>query len=800
MPARPIQASFSGGEFAPSVSARVDIAKYSTGAKTLLNFLVHPHGGASNRPGTKYVAAAKYPTKDCRLIAFSFSLSQSYILEVGDLYMRFFTQGGQINISAATAWSGATNYVVGDLASRLGVNYYCILAHINHQPPNATYWYPLTGTIYEIPTPYAEADIRALKYTQSADTLYIAHPSHTPMKLIRHDQTNWTLETHAFVNGPFKATNATATILRSSTAQWIGQTGQLDSASTPMFSSSSIGSLWELDHDLPSVTQSGSFGANGSSSTVIGMGGWRLITHGTWTGKLTVQKSNDNGSNWIEVRVFTSTADFNVNTFGADDNNGNAALYRLTMSGYVSGTCNYDFTIDASTVRGIVQVTSLVSVTNVNIVVIKPVGSVGYTTFWSQGSWGIVTGYPACVTFYQDRLTFANTTAEPQGLWFSKTSNYVDNGISEPLVDDDAIAIQLSSRQMNGINNLVPFNELLALTLSSEWSVGAGSGDPLTPTTISAKVQGFRGSSALDPVVIGNRMIYVQPMGTIVRDMGFEFSSDSFTGDNLSLISNHLFTNHEIVDMTYQQEPDSIVWAVREDGKLLSLTYLKEQQVLAWARHETKGTFEAVASIPNVNFNEVWFVVTRNNVKYIERMVERMVSEEPEDQFFVDCGLTYDGVPATTITGLSHLNGQTVSILADGIEVIGRVVSAGSVTIPVAASIVHVGLPYNCDLETLNPEITTPEGSSQGKKVRAARTIWKFLKSRGGYIGPDFDSLSSLNLEDENPITDKLALYTGDIKKPIGAGWETNGRVCYRQTSPLPVTVLAIIPELQVGG
>ncbi|MBN2453750.1 MAG: hypothetical protein JXB40_05785, partial [Candidatus Omnitrophica bacterium] len=365
-----------------------------------------------------------------------------------------------------------------------------------------------------------------------------------------------------------------------------------------------------------------------------------------------------------------------------------------------------------------------------------------------------------------------------------------------------------------------------------------------------------------------------------VRDMDYDFASDKYTGDPLSLLSNHLFQNHQIIDMAYQAEPDSILWCVREDGMLLSLTYLREQEVVAWAWHDTDGEFESVWSVPGETYDEVWFVVKRGNERFIERMVQRMVSEDPRDQFFVDCGLTFDvpvvitGISSaaeavvtatdhgfsdddlvdisdvegmievndlrfkvsdktdntfklkdpdddtyidsseyetyvsggkvrkaeTTISGLDHLAGQTVVALADGNVVEDLLVNEnGEITLTTAASRVHAGLPYTSDLETLNIELNLATGTTQGRLLRIPSVEFKFLNSRGGWIGPDEDNLDEIIQRIDEALGSPIDLITDSYEQPISGDYKKGGNVFFRQTDPLPVTILSVIPRVCVG-
>lgn len=877
-PFQVLKPSFSGGEFAPSLWARVDLQRYASGCMTLRNFIVHPHGGASNRPGLAYIVKPKYSNKKCRGIGFEFSTEQVYSIEFGEYYCRFYMTGGQIIAPVSTAaWVTATVYYIGDFVKISNVIYRSKTNHTsgagNPTPPgNTTDWE--VSSIYEISTPYKEADLNSLKFTQSADVLYITHNSYYPKTLTRYSHTSWRLEDYVFTDGPFMKENGIATLTIDPSAT----TGSITLASSAaLFNALHVGALFKLTHYIAGQAYNGAFTGIAAGTGLKCGGTWRLITHGTWTGKIKIEKSRDGGSTWITIREFSGVNDNNINTYGTE-NEDEPFLVRASCHAYTSGTINADLTTDAFEQSGIIKITSVTNSTTAAATVVKTLGADTATADWSEGAWSDYRGYPATATFYQDRLEFAATKYQPQDTWSTKTGNYVNFGRSNPLVDSDGISMSLPSRKVNAIRHLVPLSRILAFTSSSEWSIG--SDGAFTPTTARQEFQGSRGCSEVSPLIIGNRVVFVQPKGSIVRDLAYTFASNSFEGDPLSLLSNHLFENHQIIDMAFQAEPDSIVWCVRDDGVLLSMTYMREQEVVAWARHDTDGEFESVWTIPGETYDEVWFVVKRGSDRFIERMVQRMVSTAPKDQFFVDCGISYDAPKTitnitkatqavvtavahgfndgdlvdisdvkgmtevnnlrfkvsdktvdtfklknsddnayinssaytayvsggkvrkaiTTISGLGHLEGRTVVVLADGSVIKGLVVTSGAITLPVAAGIAHIGLPYISDLQTLNIELNLPTGTTQGKLLKVPSVQFMFLNSSGGLIGPDKDNLDELVQRTDEPMGSPENLFTGPYKQTISGSYAEGGRVFFRQADPLPVTILSVVPSVSVGG
>ncbi|CAK0756629.1 E1_FCCH domain-containing protein [Gammaproteobacteria bacterium] len=752
---RVIQPTFAGGEFSPSLYSRVDIQKYPTALRTCRNFIIHAHGGASNRPGTKLVHSIKDPSKKAIIVPFEYSTEQSYVLESGDYYCRFYMDGGLILTGA-----------------------------------------PGSQTPYEITTPYAEADLPDIRHAQSADVLYIVHPDVPPQTLTRLDHDNWTLEAYPITDGPFMPMNVDSAFTLAISA--VSGTGLTATASKDLFTEDHVGALFQVSHDMQGEAVSGTHAAALPASAAIKcFGAWRLFVKGTsFVGSVKLQYSRDGGSTWNEYRSYTNV---DVQASGTEEEF-TSLRYVVTRD---SGSVTVDLNSDPYTREGVVKVTAVAGPRSATVTVLSTLASTAATADWSEGSWSDENGYPSVVAFFQDRLVFARTYAEPQANWETQTGNYTSFARSYPdLLDTDGISVNLPSFKVNGINAMVALGEIIMMTSSAEWAVGPGPDGVFSPTSIQTRCQGYRGSSKVPPVIIGNRVIYVLPSGASLRDLGYDYQSAGYAGDNLSIFSSHLLEGHKVVTMVYQQEPDSIIWLVRDDGILLSLTYLREQEVLAWAHHDTDGQVESICSIPADGYDELWIVVKRGTSRFVERMERRSLSTDPKDQFFVDCGLTYSGEPTKVITGLDHLEGKSVAILADGSVVPQQIVVNGSITLPSEASVVHAGLPYTSDLETLNIELQMQDGTLQGRMVQLSEFTMRLLNSRGGWIGPNSTEKTLVELiqRRNEPMGSPIALFSGDCKKTIPPASNGGGRVFIRQKDPLPITVLGIMPTISVGG
>lgn len=612
--------SFSGGEWDPQILSSTDLAKYKTACKVMRNFFAHVNGNASNRPGLQYICATAQSTtnqstvQNVRIIPFIFNTAQSYVCEFGNGYIRFIKNGALI-------LSG--------------------------------------GNPYSITSPYTSAQVMQLGYTQSADTIFLAHPNAAPQMLQRISDTNWTLTPYPYVFGPWLLDNTntgytlTATQFSVTGSQTIAVGKSVTLAATGAgnapFVSSHIGALWELFQYVPNQTVNN---ASSVPTAAISCGGtWRLITNGTWTGDIWVEKSLDGGSTWLQLNYYNAVSNFNVNTFGTEDMSDNAPPFLVRVNGTIStGTIEITLTCDPYIQTGMIQITSFQSSIQVYGVVKQTVGiNAGATTDWAEGAWSTYRGWPSTCEFSpDDRLCWANTPYQPITSYITKTGNYFNFNVSNPLVDSDSLNINLPSRQLNAINSLIPLRAILALTSGGEWSIESTQGvtAPLTPSTVYQRVHGYEGSTQVRPLTIGIRALFVQALGKVVRDVGYELIYDSFTGANISLFSNHLFYFDNIIDMCYCQNPDSLVHLVMASGKMVTLTYLREQQVVTFAPQDTYGKFMSCCSIADTvnNYNAAYFVVNRANGQFIEYMPKRILTQNIEDQFFVDCGGVYDAL------------------------------------------------------------------------------------------------------------------------------------------------------------
>jgi hypothetical protein len=872
--ASPIQNTFNAGEFSKLLDGRTDIAKYPNACGVMENYHPSVQGPAIRRGGTRFVNEIKTSANRTWLVKFEFNTQQAYVLEFGDGYIRFFTNHGQLLTSGVTGWVTATPYVVGDLRTNGGITYYCTTAHTSAAlfatDLASGYWYAQSGSIYEIPSPYSAADMTntdgtfRLRYVQSGDIIYIAHPLYAPRKLSRFGSTNWTLTALANTGGPFSTINADTTITVYASAAT--GTGITLTASSAIFQAAHVGALFYLgEKDVRSTVQWEAGKAYAINALV----------------------RSDN-KNYQAVNAATSGGVKPIHTSGAVYDGTTGVQWTFLDPGY-----------------GYVQITGFTSSTVVTANVIKrlPANAVlvaNATSYWAMGAWNGVDGYPAHVTFFRERLTFAGTLK----LWFSVSGDYENFSTKDSggnIVADQAINIQVVSKEVNSIQWVDPGNDLLIGTAGGEFVCKELTrNQAFGPGNVTIEAQTQYGSKSMAPRRVGLSVLYVQRGGTKIREMAYDYGPDNYKSTNLTVLAEHVTGLTGVVDSTYQQEPYSLVWYARADGSLIAITFDREQDVVGWHRHPVggSGTVEAVLAIPTPDTirNEVWMIVkrtingaTKRYIEYIE--VEHRLGDDPESAFYVDCGLTYNGqvnatltpgagatvahtlgvvftasiasfvigdigreihyrytttgtdvdgksiiifktakalitaftdtthvtctinaafpslsviaangwrMTATVLSGLSHLEGQTVDVLINGATHPQRTVNGGSITLQSPASYVQVGLQAIARLRTMRFNAGGADGTSQGKTARVNKVAIRVEETLGLKYGARFDNL------DEVPFRNALQqmdnppdLYTGDIVVDWPGDYDTNPWLCIQADQPLPSTIVALMPQVQ---
>lgn len=563
-----------------------------------------------------------------------------------------------------------------------------------------------------------------------------------------------------------------------------GTAGEVTLSSDKPFFSADMKGMWmKISQDIASKSVTAS-GAMTTDPIPVG-NGWKIITHGTWTGQVVIQKST-NGGEWKDFRTYKSNDDNNVSESGTVDEADNVRMRLVTTAGKA------DLTSTAYTKSGIIQIETVNSATSATCLVKKVIGQAGEVDSYSFGAWNEKYGYPRTVGFFQDRLIFAGTKTQPYVLWMSKTGDYNNFSVekaSGTVTDDSAICLSFISRQQAEIKHICPASDLFVLTDSNEWIVSGGS--TVTPSKCTNKAQTFRGCTEVEPVSIGSRLIYVQKRSQTVRDMAYSFETDSYDGMDLTLLAKHLLRGKTIVDAAYMQDPDSRLYFVRSDGEIICLAYINDQKVYAWSHIITKGKYLSVCTVAAEETDEVYTAVERNGKTYIEKMGTDKDSQDPKDYIMTDCSkvLTFDepddAASVDWITG-------TVSVLADGKFFENVEIKEGTVTLPTKVSYMIIGYPYRMTIELPNVEIQAQNGTMQGRYKNVRTVSLRLLHTLGGSIGNGVGRNDAIKYEE---LSDqKIFLYTGDKEITIpNQGVEKNGRVIITSSDPYPFYLAALI-------
>lgn len=518
---------------------------------------------------------------------------------------------------------------------------------------------------------------------------------------------------------------------------------------------------------------------------------WKITTHGTWKGKVTVYHSDDNKT-WQEYRSYKSNNDQNFTESGTVTTPTWMKAVAVTDEDNGRGKLTVDFSRNPYSNDGTAKITEVVSPTEVKVSVITDFANTDKTQVYALSSWNADNGYPKMACFFQDRLVLAATKKEPYSIWMSRTGDYPNFGIEKVdggVTDDSAIKADLITRNGFEILHLVPAKDLVILTTGNEWIIEGSS--VITPAKINPRPQTMRGSNTCPPQHIGNRIVHVQRSGKTVRDLGYQYDADNYNGDDLTLLATHLTEGHKLVSSAYIQEPNSTLYYVRDDGVMLSLAFIKEQNVFAWSHHTTDGKYKKVASIPNGASDVLYVMVERDGKIYIERF-----NPDIEAAVYMDSYVTGSGSSIKA----DHLIGKTVQILAGGTRLQdAQVPENGLVTFGQSFSNITIGLAYETRVKQPGPDIGLKEGTMQARISKINTVVLRIEKSYGGYIGYTFKDKDM----DELRYEDYETLETGDIvqQMPVAdIGSNTKNHICIKHDEPFPFELNAIIREVSIDG
>ena len=930
-----IQSSFNSGEWSPKLFARVDLAKYRSGAALLLNWFVDYRGGASTRPGTKYINQCYKSGTAVRLIPFQASFNIGYVLEFGANYIRFFFQGAPVLETATSITAAASGppevftdtahgYSNGDWIYVAG-NYYIVQGvttntftltdlfgnAINTNP----FSLPVSAQrIYTISSPYAAADLQLLKYAQNVGVLTICHPSYQPYNLTLISATNWTMLPvvigstaptptigSASVSFPVPG-SASATVYYSYVLTTIDGNAQESSPSAnftvgPTYDMRSVAgsiqlswsavpgavayNVYKTDVSYVGVVPTGmTYGYIGS---VTGLSFTDANINPDYTQTPPVSKSPFSGNGISSITVtaagtYTTVPALSISGGSPTISGSASAVLQVQGTPTVgSGGTGYAVGDRVTFSNGVVLVVATLSGSavatwqpanttggsvgsfTVGTVPSNPVTQISTTGLgtgvtanltWGVGLATVVapgsgysstptitpssgaatftavlgaasTGYPSVPGYFQQRLVLAGLSAAPSTFYMSQPGSYFNFNVSQVVAADNAITGTLVSGQLNTIKAMVPQTSgLLMFTDRTSWLINGGSpGSAVSPEALVANPQSFNGISDIQPIIANFDVLYVQAKGSIVRDSVYNIYANVYTGTDISAIASHLFFGFTITSWAWAEEPYKILWSIRNDGTMLNLTFLKEQEFIGWTHSTTQGSFLSVATViepSNVagSIDAVYTVVQRtingNIVKYIERFAERNFPNGVTSAWCVDCGIQYVGAPANSFSGAQFLAGATVTGLADGVVITPFTMPlSGAFQLPdypTTHSTVTLGLAYTCQLQTLPLDVGEP--TIQGKLKAINAVTVRVADTLGLSIGSNFNNqvpMADLIVGNVSttlvgqPSQIVTGLVSGDAFANLDPTFTIPGQYCIQQSQPLPATVLGVIPQFEPG-
>ena len=822
-----LQPSFNAGELSPRLAARVDFSKYPAGLETCVNIIPLAEAGAMRRPGTRHAAEVKSSSVKGRLKPFQFSVVQAYMLELGNGVMRFCRHQGQIavaNTDAAISNGTFTSNITGwDDRSTGGAG-----NQISHDATNGRLTLETSGTASD-DIGWAEQDVT----TTATNTEHVIKFRVIGDPGDKIDFLVGSTSTGAQILSPVEKSVGYHCVAFTPTASPFyiqfrnfgsnaDKNVQIDDVSLIDDSAVEIDTPW-AEADL--------FDVEGPQSADVlylfhdDYPTHKLLRFGHTTWSL-VEVAWQDGP-YLDLNTTSTTLTPGATTGVAVTVTASAITGINDNTGFQTTDVGRLIRIDnpaAAIAWGWGIIVARTSTTVVTVHVKKDFGATTADVRWHLGAWSETTGYPQAAVFFEQRLYVAATTDQPQTFWASQTADFEnlkpDDDDDVPAADD-ALTFTLSADDVNSIYWLSANEDTLVIgTAGGEW-VPDSEGIVITPLDITVRRQTTHGSARIQPVRVGNTVLFVQRANRKIREFGFSFETDGYRAVDMTRLSQHI-TRGGMVEMAYSGEPEPIVWVVRNDGQLLSLTVLRDEDVVGWGRHILGGSFgsgnavvESVAVIPGANGagqtqdssnrDEVWLIVKRTINGATKRYIEFFegnfeTGDAQEDQYYSDSLITYDGAAATVLTGFDHLEAEAVKILADAAIVAGKTVASASITLDTAASVVQAGLGYTHTLKPLKISAGNPSGTPIGKTKRIYGLTFVLLNSHTLSFGPDADDLSNIDFRVvSDPMDAAAPLFTGEVFREFPGPYDKDVRIVIEEDDPVSFTLLALAPEIQIN-
>ena len=781
---RPFLRSFAAGEISALLHGRPDLVPYQTGLALCRNYVTLPQGPAKFRPGFVFAQYGADPL--ARLIPFVYSDDQAYAVEfAGNGITRIHTLAGTLLedgadkaiVGITQANPGVIRFAAGTVVD--GTDVYLDVAGMIEASGR---WYRLkflgtdgvndsfalgtptlpngidtsgysaftSGTAsfaLELAHPYADADLPTLRYTQSADVLTVVHPDHPVYTLQRTGPNTWAYGAETFGPEAAAPTSLTATA---------GGPG----GGTPK---THYYVVTRVITDGSANAESLAYGPASASQDLTVLG------------------------NYVDLAATAPPAGSRNNYYKALN-----GLYGFIGQG-------------GATFR------------DQNIVPDLSIAPPEYGEDFNAAG-----DYPRAVGYHEQRKVFGGSINKPQTLWMTRNGTEIDMTYTVPSRDDNALAFGIASRDLQTIQHVVSLRDLLVLTSGGVWRVSSSNGNVLTPNSVNARPSSYAGANHVMPVIADNAVLYSFARGGRIGEIKYSDSDADYAVSDICLLAPHLFDGYTIVDMALMETPTRIVWALRSDGVLLSMTYQPEHKVLAWHAHDLGGKVTSICLLPDVasaaTSEDVLFAfVERKNGATSYTAIERLTGfgDYPDAwradywsadsnlaqqrAIHVDSALVYDGAPADRIIGLHHLEGRTVSIVSDGAVHPPRTVVNGEITLEADASRVVVGIPYVGRLQTLPLALEQVAAEGRGLTKAVSKVHLNLLQSSGVFVGPSFDALTEMKARTTEPYGVAPAWRTGEFEITIDPMWSRSGAVCIEQRDPVPMTLLSMVIDAEIG-
>lgn len=745
--ARRMLTNFSKGELSPKIDGRPDLAAYFEGLNTAENWWLLRQGGLERRYGTRFVAEVKDSSKDAIILPFEASVNDAFIVELGDLYTRFYKSKSQIQVA---------------------------------------------GTAVELVSPYLEAQLRAIHFTQSVDVMFLFHDTNRQRRLSRISDTSWAI--NAITPIPPPSFEKDTDISGGATLSIGATSGNniIVTASAAVFLEADVGRMIVQGAGRGIITAFGASAADTASPNdnvrmdiLDVFSGTGPFASGSWLMRLSPQADLDPNIKAPVGAQVTLVA--SKNTFRNED-----IGKFITIYGGLVKITNRD---SVGQVRGEI-LAEFTGTTSAN-----PAAAPAGAWTLEVESWSAANGFPRTGNFFQGRLGQAATPAQPTTWWLSASDDFDNYAVG--IAADRAIEYTIASSRLNRIEWLLDHHDLFFGSSGAELDAQSGKTDEPFGGDVVPLVRSFtsHGSAPIQAQLVANRVLYVDRSLRKIFNIAFDFEQDKNDSIELTGLADHITEGGiRLGQMAFAKRPDPRLYLVREDGQLIVLTFYPQEKVVGFTRLVTDGTFEAVASIPHplgstTHNDEVWVIVKRTINGTVKRYLEvfednhETLTNRAWKSLQTDCAVVYHGVSTNTITGLGHLEGKTVDVITDGGYRGTKVVSGGQVVMAEAFTEAEAGIHYNSTGITMRPGI---EGSVVEGIPRSWNKIWaRLLKTIGGHINGEEIQYAPSDL-------DSLGLFTGD-RNVSGQGWDTDGRITFEQRLPYPMTLLSLFGTLTFG-